>query len=107
MISTALEGKPLPVYGNGQNDRRYATDDARIRSELGWAPGERFDTGLEKTVQWYVDHRRADPVGSRSPRWTAVRARGLLSVNGERPRRASAHALDLDKASQRLGRKPV
>jgi len=39
------------------HDRRYATDDARIRSELGWAPAERFDTGLEKTVQWYVDHR--------------------------------------------------
>jgi dTDP-glucose 4,6-dehydratase len=39
------------------HDRRYATDDTRIRSELGWAPSERFDTGLERTVRWYVDHR--------------------------------------------------
>jgi dTDP-glucose 4,6-dehydratase len=127
MISTALHGKPLPVYGNGKNsrewlhvddharalrrvlaggtpgrtyaiggeartnlevvhaicaildrvvpraghayrelvtfvadrpghDRRYATDDTRIREELGWAPSERFDAGLATTVQWYVDH---------------------------------------------------
>jgi dTDP-glucose 4,6-dehydratase len=38
------------------HDRRYATDDARIRTELGWAPSERFADGLEKTVQWYVEH---------------------------------------------------
>jgi dTDP-glucose 4,6-dehydratase len=127
MISSALRGKPLPVYGNGANsrewlhvddharalrrvlaagtpgrtyaiggeartnlevvhaictlldrivpragrahrelvqfvadrpghDRRYATDDARIRAELAWAPSERFDAGIEKTVRWYVDH---------------------------------------------------
>jgi dTDP-glucose 4,6-dehydratase len=127
MISMALKGKPLPVYGNGENsrewlhvddharalrrvlaagepgrtyaiggeartnlevvraicaildrlvpragraygelvqfvadrpghDRRYATDDRRIREELGWARSERFDAGLEETVRWYVDH---------------------------------------------------
>jgi len=127
MICSALAGKPLPVYGNGENirewlhvddharalrrvltagapgctyaiggeartnlevvqaicaildrlapraghayeelvrfvadrlghDRRYAIDDTRIRKELGWAPSERFDAGLEKTVQWYVEH---------------------------------------------------
>jgi dTDP-glucose 4,6-dehydratase len=38
------------------HDRRYATDDTRIRTELGFVPGERFDAGLTKTVQWYVDH---------------------------------------------------
>jgi len=38
------------------HDRRYATDDSRIRRELGWAPTETFDAGLEKTVRWYVEH---------------------------------------------------
>jgi dTDP-glucose 4,6-dehydratase len=38
------------------HDRRYATDDTRIRAELGWTPQERFDAGIDKTVRWYVDH---------------------------------------------------
>ena len=38
------------------HDRRYAIDSGKIRSELGWAPRERFDTGLRKTVEWYLDH---------------------------------------------------
>lgn len=127
MILNAIEGKPLPVYGNGENvrdwlfvedharalrlvlelgeigrtyniggrcertnlevvqsicaildelkpdpkgsyarlisfvadrpghDRRYAIDDTRISRELGWKPQESFETGLRKTVQWYLD----------------------------------------------------
>jgi dTDP-glucose 4,6-dehydratase len=39
------------------HDRRYAVDDTRIREELGWRPLERFETGLAKTVKWYVDNR--------------------------------------------------
>jgi dTDP-glucose 4,6-dehydratase len=38
------------------HDRRYAIDCRRICDELGWAPQENFETGLEKTVQWYLDH---------------------------------------------------
>ncbi len=38
------------------HDRRYAMDAAKIRRELGWQPRERFETGLRKTVQWYLDH---------------------------------------------------
>ena len=39
------------------HDRRYAIDPAKIESELGWHAQETFDTGLVKTVQWYLDNR--------------------------------------------------
>jgi dTDP-glucose 4,6-dehydratase len=127
MISNALEGKPLPVYGDGRqvrdwlyvadhceairvvlargrpgevynvggnsekrnldvvhalcdtlqeahprdggyrslikfvtdrpgHDRRYAIDARKIRGELGWQPRETFETGLARTVRWYLDN---------------------------------------------------
>ncbi|HYL89244.1 MAG TPA: dTDP-glucose 4,6-dehydratase [Burkholderiales bacterium] len=36
------------------HDRRYAMNIAKIRRELGWQPKESFETGLAKTVQWYL-----------------------------------------------------
>lgn len=130
MILNALEGKNLPVYGNGQNvrdwlyvadhcrgitmvlkkgipgekynigghnektnltiirtlcnilderrpradgksyceqitfvkdrpghDLRYAIDASKIKKELGWEPQETFETGIQKTVDWYLDHK--------------------------------------------------
>jgi len=129
MIANALSGKPLPVYGDGQNvrdwlyvddhctalrevlargrlgetynvggwnektnlevvyalcdlldqlrpravgsyrdqiafvkdrpghDRRYAIDARKLERELGWKPAETFETGLLKTVQWYLDNQ--------------------------------------------------
>lgn len=129
MIANALAGKPLPVYGDGQNvrdwlyvgdhcaairevlargrpgetynvggwnektnlevvhtlcdlldelkpkasgsyrdqitfvtdrpghDRRYAVDARKLERELGWVPAETFETGLKKTVQWYLDNQ--------------------------------------------------
>ena len=127
MISNALEGKPLPVYGDGRqvrdwlyvgdhcaairtvlergrtgevynvggdserrnldvvhalcdalqaarpreggyraliqfvadrpgHDRRYAIDARKIRGELGWKPRESFESGLARTVRWYLEH---------------------------------------------------
>jgi dTDP-glucose 4,6-dehydratase len=129
MILNALEGKPLPVYGDGKNvrdwlfvedhcaairavlergrpgetyniggmseranidvvtaicdlvdelwpqaggasrrklityvsdrpghDRRYAIDARKIANELGWRPAEKFESGLRKTVRWYLEH---------------------------------------------------
>ena len=38
------------------HDRRYAMDIGKIRRELGWQPKETFETGLEKTVRWYVEN---------------------------------------------------
>jgi dTDP-glucose 4,6-dehydratase len=121
MITNALEGKPLPVYGEGKNirdwlyvedhckaidlilqhgkigevynigghnertnlavvqtvlrllgkddsaivyvkdrpghDMRYAIDPTKIKNDLGWYPETDFDTGLQKTVDWYLSHR--------------------------------------------------
>ncbi len=39
------------------HDRRYAIDARKIESELGWKPAETFDTGIRKTVQWYLENR--------------------------------------------------
>jgi dTDP-glucose 4,6-dehydratase len=38
------------------HDRRYAIDARKIESELGWRPAETFETGIRKTVQWYLGH---------------------------------------------------
>ena len=38
------------------HDRRYAIDASKIQRELGWVPAETFESGLRKTVQWYLDH---------------------------------------------------
>ena len=43
------------------HDRRYAIDARKIEQELGWKPVETFETGIRKTVQWYLDH----------PQWVA------------------------------------
>ena len=118
MIANALEGRPLPVYGTGENirdwlyvedhcsaidmiirsgkvgevynigghnersnlevvktiirelgrgeitfvtdrkghDLRYAIDPAKIHRELGWLPATDFDTGIKKTIRWYLDN---------------------------------------------------
>ena len=136
MIINAIEGKPLPVYGKGENvrdwlyvddhasalrlvaregvagqsynvggnnewrnidvvyaicdllnelrpqagayrdlisyvtdrpghDLRYAIDSSKIQRELGWRPQERFETGLKKTIKWYLENRQW---------WEAVRS---------------------------------
>jgi dTDP-glucose 4,6-dehydratase len=43
------------------HDRRYAIDARKIEQQLGWKPAETFETGIRKTVQWYLDN----------PKWVA------------------------------------
>ena len=38
------------------HDRRYAVDAAKIRRELGWTPVESFESGMRRTVRWYLDN---------------------------------------------------
>jgi dTDP-glucose 4,6-dehydratase len=38
------------------HDRRYAIDSSKIQEELGWQPKETFESGMEKTIKWYLDH---------------------------------------------------
>jgi dTDP-glucose 4,6-dehydratase len=145
MITNALGGKPLPVYGDGQNvrdwlyvgdhcaairevlargrlgetynvggwnektnldvvytlcdlldelkpkatgsyrdqitfvkdrpghDRRYAIDARKLERQLGWKPAETFETGLRKTVQWYLDNQAwvQDVVSGEYRNWVA------------------------------------
>ncbi|PPD04213.1 MAG: dTDP-glucose 4,6-dehydratase, partial [Methylocystis sp.] len=47
------------------HDLRYAIDASKIERELGWRPAERFETGLRKTVRWYLDN---------SEWWQAIRS---------------------------------
>jgi dTDP-glucose 4,6-dehydratase len=39
------------------HDRRYAIDATKIKNELGWQPRETFDSGIEKTVKWYLENK--------------------------------------------------
>ena len=39
------------------HDMRYAIDPAKIHAELGWLPQTKFDIGIKKTIQWYLDNK--------------------------------------------------
>jgi dTDP-glucose 4,6-dehydratase len=53
------------------HDRRYAIDATKLETELGWRAEETFETGLRKTVAWYLDHE---------PWWRAILDRGYQSA---------------------------
>jgi dTDP-glucose 4,6-dehydratase len=44
------------VKDRAGHDRRYAIDASKIRRELGWEPSETFESGLARTVRWYLDN---------------------------------------------------
>jgi dTDP-glucose 4,6-dehydratase len=44
------------VKDRAGHDLRYAIDASKIQSELGWEPSLTFETGIEKTVDWYLEN---------------------------------------------------
>ena len=62
-LSPRSDGKPYSdqityVTDRLGHDRRYAIDATKINRELGWKPVETFETGIRKTVQWYLDNQK-------------------------------------------------
>jgi dTDP-glucose 4,6-dehydratase len=60
-LKPRADGKPYQeqityVTDRPGHDRRYAIDARKIEQELGWKPAETFETGIRKTVQWYLDN---------------------------------------------------
>lgn len=51
------EGLVTFVEDRPGHDRRYAIDAGKIKRELGWRPEETFESGMEKTVRWYLENR--------------------------------------------------
>lgn len=61
-LSPRADGKPYReqityVTDRPGHDRRYAINAGKIERELGWKPTETFETGIRKTVQWYLDNQ--------------------------------------------------
>ena len=60
-VKPRMDGQPYAkqitfVKDRPGHDRRYAIDARKIERELGWRPAETFDTGIKKTIQWYLDN---------------------------------------------------
>jgi dTDP-glucose 4,6-dehydratase len=62
------------------HDRRYAMDASKIAAELGWRPRETFETGLRKTVAWYLGNR-----GWWEPIWSERYRGARLGVGADNP----------------------
>jgi dTDP-glucose 4,6-dehydratase len=59
------------------HDRRYAIDPAKLERELGWSPQESFDSGIERTVRWYLDNE-----GWWGPTFERIRGGQRLGLGG-------------------------
>jgi dTDP-glucose 4,6-dehydratase len=65
------------------HDLRYAIDASKIERELGWTPEETFETGLRKTVQWYLENlewcRRVQDGSYQGERLGAINTKELIA----------------------------
>jgi dTDP-glucose 4,6-dehydratase len=120
MLLNALEGKPLPLYGDGRNERDWLyVDDhcaALLRVLERGRPGERYNIGAgrECTNHELVTHLCALLEGERPARENpALRGRGaasyaeLISFVPDRPGHDRRYALDTGKIERELGWKPA
>lgn len=57
IIKTLGKGEIQFVKDRAGHDRRYAIDPAKIHNELGWLPKTKFEDGIQKTIQWYLDNK--------------------------------------------------
>jgi dTDP-glucose 4,6-dehydratase len=66
------------------HDRRYAIDARRLERELGWRPMETFDSGIRKTVSWYLDNPKwvANVQSGAYRDWVQTQYEGVESVEG-------------------------
>ena len=51
-----LKGVITYVKDRPGHDRRYAIDSSKLQRDLGWTPEESFQSGIEKTLAWYLAH---------------------------------------------------
>ena len=60
IISNIGKGEELIKYVKDRlgHDRRYAIDNTKITTELGWAPKYTFEEGMKETIQWYLDNKK-------------------------------------------------
>ncbi len=58
ILSTLNKGESMIKYVSDRlgHDRRYAIDNTKITTELGWAPKYTFEVGMKETIQWYLDN---------------------------------------------------
>src|SRR5438045_1540073 len=73
------------------HDRRYAIDPRKIERELGWRPAESFDSGIDKTVRWYLDNAAGDTAVEKAGAEAALA--GMVKAAGAAVLAAEAAAL--------------
>ena len=64
-VGSGKDSPPLTTYRSliayvadrPGHDRRYAIDASKLERELGWKPQETFETGIRKTVAWYLENQ--------------------------------------------------